>query len=142
MMFLSVPSQAQEDLPREHLMVALLPLTLYSLAVGVLIGFLGAGNFVFVPLLIYVLKVPTRIAIGSSLFIAMMNTSSGFLGKLLTGQIPLLLASSVIVGAAIGALIGEKLHSKISTRTLRQIYAVVVALIAARVWMTLLGFDT
>jgi uncharacterized membrane protein YfcA len=88
------------------------------------------------------LKVPTRIAIGSSLFIAMMNTSSGFLGKLLTGQIPLLLASSVIVGAAIGALIGEKLHSKISTRTLRQIYAVVVALIAARVWMTLLGFDT
>jgi uncharacterized membrane protein YfcA len=142
MMFLSVPSQAQEDLPREHLMVALLPLTLYSLAVGVLIGFLGAGNFVFVPLLIYVLKVPTRIAIGSSLFIAMMNTSSGFLGKLLTGQIPLLLASSVIVGAAIGALIGEKLHSKISTRTLRQIYAVLVALIAARVWMTLLGFDT
>ena len=76
------------------------------------------------------------------MFIAMMNTSSGFLGKLLTGQIPLLLASTVIVGAAIGAVIGEKLHSRISSRTLRQIYGIVVALIAARVWITLLGFDT
>ena len=142
MMFLPVPSQAQEDLPREQVSVALLPLTLYSLAAGVLIGLLGAGNFVFVPLLIYVLKVPTRIAIGSSLFIAMMNTSSGFLGKILTGQIPLLLASTVVIGAAIGVLLGEKLHGKISAKTLRQIYGVMVALIAARVWMTLLGFDT
>jgi uncharacterized protein len=142
MMFLPAPDQAQEDLAQDRLTVALLPLTLCSLAAGVLIGLLGAGNFVFVPLLIYVLKVPTRIAIGSSLFIAMMNTSSGFLGKLLTGQIPLLLASSVVAGAAIGALIGEKLHSRISTQTLRQIYGVMVAIIAARVWITLLGFDT
>ena len=142
MMFLPEPNQVQENLPREHVKVALLPLTLCSLAAGVLIGLLGAGNFVFVPLLIYVLKVPTRIAIGSSLFIAMMNTSSGFLGKLLTGQIPLLLASTVVIGGAIGAVIGEKLHSKISTQALRQIYGVMVALIAARVWMSLLGFDT
>jgi uncharacterized protein len=142
MMFLPAPHQIQEDLSQEQVVVALLPLILCSLAAGSVIGLLGAGNFVFVPLLIYVLKVPTRIAIGSSLFIAMMNTSSGFVGKLLTGQIPLLLASGVIIGAAVGAFLGEKLHSKISTQTLRQIYGVMVALIAARVWMTLLGFDT
>ena len=142
MMFLPSPNQTQEDLSREQVTVAFLPLNLCSLVAGAIIGLLGAGNFVFVPLLIYVLKVPTRIAIGSSLFIAMMNTSSGFLGKLLTGQIPLLLASSVVIGAAIGAFLGEKLHSKISTQTLRQIYGLLVALITARVWMTLLGFDT
>lgn len=142
MMFLPSPNQAQEDLSQDQITVALLPLIFCALAAGSVIGLLGAGNFVFVPLLIYVLKVPTRIAIGSSLFIAMMNTSSGFLGKLLTGQIPLLLASSVVIGAAIGAVVGEKLHSKISTQTLRQIYGVMVAVIAARVWMTLLGFDT
>ena len=141
-MFLPAPDQAQEDLSREQVAVALLPLIVCSLAAGVLIGLLGAGNFIFVPLLIYVLKIPTRIAIGSSLFIAMMNTSSGFLGKLLTGQIPLLLASSVVIGAAIGAVLGEKLHSKLPNKTLRQIYAVMVALIAVRVWMTLLGLDT
>lgn len=142
MMFLPPPSHAQEELSQEQVVVALLPLIVCSLAAGSVIGLLGAGNFVFVPFLIYVLKVPTRIAIGSSLFIAMMNTSSGFLGKLLTGQIPLLLASSVIIGAAIGALLGEKLHGNISAKTLRQIYGIMVAVIAARVWMSLLGFAT
>jgi uncharacterized protein len=142
MMFLPAPDHAQEDLSQERVNVALLPLMVCSLAAGSVIGLLGAGNFVFVPLLIYVLKVPTRIAIGSSLFIAMMNTSSGFLGKLLTGQIPLLLASSVVIGAAIGAVMGEKLHGEISAKTLRQIYGLMVAVIAVRVWMTLLGFAT
>jgi uncharacterized protein len=142
MMFLPAPDHAQEDLSQERVKVALLPLMACSLAAGSVIGLLGAGNFVFVPLLIYVLKVPTRIAIGSSLFIAMMNTSSGFLGKLLTGQIPLLLASSVVIGAASGALVGEKLHGNISAKTLRQIYGVMVAVIAVRVWMTLFGFAT
>jgi uncharacterized protein len=139
MTFLPAPNQAQEGLSLQQVRISLLPLIVCSLAAGVVIGFLGAGNFIFVPLLIYVLKVPTRIAIGSSLFIAMMNTASGFLGKLLTGQIPFVPASSVIAGAAIGALMGEKLHSKLPTQTLRQIYAVIVALIAVRVWMTLLG---
>jgi uncharacterized protein len=140
MMFLPPPDHVQENLSQDQIVVALPPLILCSFAAGSIIGLLGAGNFVFVPLLIYVLKVPTRIAIGSSLFIAMMNTSSGFVGKLVTNQIPLLLAASVVIGAAIGALIGEKLHGNVSAKTLRQIYGVMVAIIAARVWMTLLGF--
>jgi uncharacterized membrane protein YfcA len=52
------------------------------------VGFLGAGNFIFVPVQIYVLKVATRIAIGSNLVIAVLSTFSGFLGKLITGRFP------------------------------------------------------
>ena len=69
---------------------------------GIVVGFLGAGNFVFVPLLIYILRVPTRIAIGSNLVIAVLSTSSGFLGKLLTGQIPFLMTLAVVIGAGLG----------------------------------------
>ncbi|MEX0806621.1 MAG: sulfite exporter TauE/SafE family protein [Candidatus Binatia bacterium] len=141
MMFLPAPNKEQEEVSVEKVTVPLLPLSVCSLATGIVIGFLGAGNFVFVPLLIYVLKVPTRIAIGSSLFIAMMNTFSGFLGKLITGQIPLMLATSVVVGAAAGALVGEKIHRQVSAQTLRQIYAVMVWLIAIRVWITIVGFN-
>jgi uncharacterized membrane protein YfcA len=141
MMFLPAPTQDQEKVSVEDVKVTLPLLSVSSLAGGILIGFLGAGNFVFVPLLIYVLKVPTRIAIGSSLFVAMMNTSSGFLGKLITGQIPFVLAGTVVIGAAGGALIGEKLHGKLSPQTLRQIYAGLVGLIALRVWMSILGLD-
>jgi uncharacterized membrane protein YfcA len=89
-------------------------------------------------LLIYILS-PTRIAIGSSPIIAMINSSAGFLGKLLTGQIPFLLTFVVVLGAALGAIGGERVHRQLSSATLRRIYAVLVAMIACRVWLTLLA---
>jgi uncharacterized protein len=142
MMFLPAPSKELEKVSLEDVAVAPLPLSLHSLVIGIVIGFLGAGNFVFVPLLIYILKVPTRIAIGSSLFIAMMSTSSGFLGKLATGQIPWLIAMVVVLGAGIGALVGERIHSRLATHTLRYVYGVMVGLIAVRIWLSILDFDT
>lgn len=44
-------------------------------------------------------------------------------------------------GAAFGALIGERVHRHLSVESLRYVYAVMVALIAARVWLGILVFD-
>jgi uncharacterized protein len=141
MTFLPAPTDQQEVVSVETLVVPTVPLAVASFVVGVVVGFLGAGNFVFVPLLIYVLKMPTRIAIGSNLFIAVMSTATGFIGKLVTGQMPLLIAAVVVCGSGVGALIGEKVHRRLSTRVLRFIYAAIVTLIAIRVWMTIFGLD-
>jgi hypothetical protein len=132
------PDREQDERSKEKLAVPMFPLACCSLATGVVIGFLGAGNFVFVPLLIYVFKVPTRVAIGSTLFIALMNTTSGFFGKFLTGQISVI-AIFVVCGAAIGAWAGEIVHRRVSTRVLRLVYAAMVLLIAIRIWLTILG---
>lgn len=140
-MLMPGPSGNQDNVPADRVTVPTIPLSIFSIVTGVLAGLLGSGNFIFPPLLIYVLKVPTRIAIGSSLTIALINTSAGFLGKLFTGQIPFLLTLFVVLGAAIGALAGERVHRLVSTVMLRQIYAALVALIAIRVWLTILGFD-
>lgn len=138
-MFLPGPPADREQIPIEKVEVPLLPLAVLSCGTGVVVGFLGAGNFVLIPVLIYVLKVPTRIAIGSSLVIHVVNTFSGFLGKLLTGQIPFLMTFAVLVGAGLGALGGEWSHGRISPRTLRYIYAAVIGLVAVAVWITLLS---
>lgn len=140
MMLLPGPQKITEENSLDEVKIPTIALTLCSVAVGVIIGFLGAGNFVFVPLLIYIFKVPTRIAIGSTLFIALMNTATGFVAKLVTGQIPFLAAAVVICGGGIGALAGEIVHRRVPTKGLRIIYAVMVALIAVRVWLTILGF--
>jgi uncharacterized membrane protein YfcA len=140
MMLLPGPTDLHESVSVDQVSVPLFPLGLCSTVAGVMIGFLGAGNFVFVPLLIYALKVPTRIAIASSLFIAMMNTFSGFMGKALSGQIPLVPAAAVVLGAAIGAWGGERIHSRMSPRAIRQVYAAMVGLIGVRVWLTVVGF--
>ena len=139
MMFLPEPSGDREQIPVESVVVSLVPLALLSCATGVVVGFLGAGNFVFVPFLIYVLKVPTRIAIGSNLVIAVLSTFSGFLGKLLTGQIPLLMTLAVVIGAGVGALSGERSHGRVSPHVLRYVYAVVIGVVAVRIWITLLS---
>jgi uncharacterized protein len=141
MTFLPGPTAEQEGGPVETLLVPTVPLALAAFVVGVIVGFLGAGNFVFVPLLIYVLKVPTRVAIGSNLFIAVMSTATGFVGKLVTGQMPLLIAAVVVCGSGVGALIGEKVHRRLSTKVLRFIYSFVLVLIAVRVWITIFRLD-
>lgn len=139
-MIMFLPAPRHRDETPYRIAPAMVPLASYSFVAGTVVGFLGAGNFAFVPLLIYVLKVPTRIAIGSSLFIALMNSTAGFVGKLATGQIPLLLSGVVVAGAAAGALLGEKIHRLVPAPTLRAIYALLVALIAARVWLTIWNY--
>lgn len=138
MMFLPGPSGGREQIPVGEVAVALFPTAVLSAATGVVVGFLGAGNFIFVPLLIYVLKVPTRIAMGSNLVIAVLSAFSGFLGKLLTGQIPFLLTLAVVIGASVGALSGEWGHGQVSPRVLRYVYAGVIGMVSLRVWITLL----
>ena len=135
-MLLPAPPRSQDEISADRIALPAIPLSFFSIITGMLAGLLGAGNFIFPPLLIYILKVPTRIAIGSSLFIALINTSAGFLGKLLTGQIPFLITLVVVLGAAGGAIVGERAHRRLSGRVLRKIYAVLVSLIALMVWIT------
>jgi len=139
MMLLPGPSIDREMIPMERVVVPVIPLAVLSCATGTVVGFIGAGNFIFVPLLIYALKVPTRIAIGSNLVIAAVSTFSGLLGKLVSGQVPLSLAAPVVVGASFGALGGEWSHRRVSPMTLRYVYAAVIGIIAVRIWISILS---
>jgi uncharacterized membrane protein YfcA len=137
-MFLPGPSVEREQAPVERVIVPSIALAAISFPVGIVVGLLGAGNFLFVPLLIYVLKIPTRITIGSSLAIHVLNGFSGFVGKLITGQVPFLMTVIVILGASLGAILGERSHSQASPKILRFAYAGVIAIVAIRVWISLL----
>jgi uncharacterized protein len=137
-MFLPGPSVELEQTSVERIIVPPVALAAISIAVGIVVGLLGAGNFLFVPLFIYVLRIPTRITIGSSLAIHVLNGFSGFIGKLITGQVPFLMTVVVILGASLGAAIGEKSHTRASPKILRFAYACVIAIVALRVWISLL----
>ena len=56
-------------------------------------------------------------------------------------QIPWLIATVVVIGAGIRALVGEKIHRRLSSPILRYIYSAMVGLIAARIWLSILDFD-
>jgi uncharacterized membrane protein YfcA len=138
MMFLPAPSLDREGSMAKTSAFPVVPVGVLSFLTGTVVGFLGAGNFVFIPLLIYVLKVPTRVAIGTNLVIASVSTLSGFLGKLVMGQIPFLMTLGVVIGASLGALGGEWRHSWFSPISLRYVYGAVVGIVGVTVWISIL----
>ena len=110
-----------------------------SIAVGFLGGLVGQGGaFILIPLMLFVLKLPTRITIGSSLGIVLFSAAAGFVGKLGTGQIILPLALALVVGAVPGAQLGSYVSKRVSTRALRGVLAALIGLTAVNMWWGLL----
>lgn len=109
--------------------------------VGLLGGILGQGGaFLIIPLMIYILHIPTRIALGSSVAISFLTGLAGFLGKWGTKQITFSLALCLALGAVIGAQFGGRLCKRVQTSSLRRILGLLIAGTAIRITLSL--FDS
>ena len=110
-----------------------------SLVTGFLVGMVGqGGSFIQIPLMLFILKIPTRFALGSNLAIVCLSSSAGFVGKLATGQIPFLPALALIAGSLPGAQAGGYFSKQTGTTTLRYLLAIIIALAALRMWFQVL----
>ena len=108
--------------------------------IGAASGLVGAGGaFLTVPVMIALLRLPVRLAIGTSLAVTGMSALTGVLGKALTAQIPLGPAGAVMLGSLLGARVGARVSRRIPVRVLRLVLAGLVALVAIRVWWDVLG---
>jgi uncharacterized membrane protein YfcA len=108
--------------------------------VGVAAGLVGAGGaFLLVPMLLFVVGIPIRVTIGSSLAITALAAISGFAGKLVTGQIPLAPTLAVVAGAIPGARFGAAMSRRLPPFGLRVALFAFVTLTAIKVWADLLG---
>jgi len=104
--------------------------------VGVAGGLVGGGGaFLLVPLLLVVVGIPIRTTIGSSLAITALAACAGFVGKLVTGQIPFAPTLTVVLGAIPGAQLGAAVSRRLPPRVLRAALFVFVTLAAIRVWV-------
>jgi uncharacterized membrane protein YfcA len=77
---------------------------------GLFSGFLGGGaGYIRMPSMIYLLGVPTHIAVGTDLFEIIISASYGTVSHALKGNVDILIALVMHTGAAIGAQIGATL---------------------------------
>jgi uncharacterized membrane protein YfcA len=105
-----------------------------ALVLGTLGGLVGqSGSFLLIPVLIYVLQIPTRIALGSSLGIVLCAAVSGTLGKVLAGQVEVALVLPLVPGALLGAHFGGHWSRRVATQKLRYGVGLVSAFAAARI---------
>ncbi|GMQ78004.1 MAG: sulfite exporter TauE/SafE family protein [Anaerolineae bacterium] len=74
---------------------------------GVLAGFLGVGGgFIRMPMLVYLIGVPTHVAVGTDLFEIIFSAGFGTLTHALKGNVDIIIALVMGTGAAVGAQIG------------------------------------
>jgi uncharacterized protein len=108
-----------------------------SFAVGCLTGLLGiGGGFVNLPLLIYFLGLPTRIAIGTSTAQVLLASAYGTLRHMQDGHVDMLLVLFMLVGSVGGVNIGVWLSKRIDPCNTRKYFAALMALAVA-----LISFD-
>ncbi|HET7768721.1 MAG TPA: sulfite exporter TauE/SafE family protein, partial [Chloroflexota bacterium] len=104
-----------------------------GLGVGGLAGVLGAGGgFLIVPLLIGALRLPTRLAIGTSPAVILLGSAAALAGKAAARQIAVLPALALVAGAVPFTYVGARLSSRLSPRALRLLLGFVLAGIALR----------
>lgn len=98
-----------------------LPLILLGLCIGVITGLLGAGGgFLIIPTLVLFLKLPMKIAVGTSLLIIAINSLFGFLFSLKQFEYNWTLIISFTVLSIAGLFIGSKIADKISGTLLKK----------------------
>lgn len=97
-------------------------------AIGLVAGLLGIGGGVFiVPLLIYVLKTPTKIAAASSTFIVCFSSLAGFLGYASMGKINWMFILPAAVAAFAGGQVGARImSSRLKGKSIRIIFSVIL----------------
>ncbi|MFN2476208.1 MAG: sulfite exporter TauE/SafE family protein [Chthoniobacterales bacterium] len=82
-------------------------IVLVSFIGGLFSGFLGGGaGYIRMPMLVYVLGIPTHLAVGTDLFEIIISASYGTFSHAMKGNVDILIALVMNTGAAIGAQIG------------------------------------
>jgi hypothetical protein len=107
---------------------------------GLLAGFLGVGGgFLRMPLLIYLLGVPTHVAVGTDLFEIMISAGYGTLSHALKGNVDILIALTMNTGAAIGAQMGAVMTRYFSGPIIRFLFSFLPLIAAVLVLLRIAG---
>ena len=107
--------------------------------IGLLVGFIAAimgigGAFILVPAMIYIIKMPTRLVPGTSLFVTIfVSVIVTFLHSFNYGSIDLMLVVMLVVGSIIGVQLGQKLGEKIDSSGLRALLAILLLVVGVAI---------
>src|SRR5262249_55493076 len=87
--------------------ISLWVIIIVSFIGGLFSGFLGGGaGYIRMPMMVYILGIPTHLAVGTDLFEIIISASYGTFTHALKGNVDILVALVMHTGAAIGAQIG------------------------------------
>ena len=122
------------------LYISVIPPLLVGALVGVLAAVMGVGGgFIMVPAMIYLLHMPTKVVIGTSLFqIIFVAAFTAVLHATTNYTVDLVLALVLLVGGVLGAQFGTILSAYLKAEQLRILLAVLVLAVSGKIALDLL----
>ncbi|KWW21317.1 hypothetical protein AS888_17150 [Peribacillus simplex] len=134
MMF--IPRKRMDQVTKEQVSFNKWLAAILALLVGLGAGIVGAGGgFLIVPIMLIVLRIPTRVTIASSLAITLISSIGATAGKITTGQVDfyptLIIVAASLIAAPIGAMVGKKMDVKV----LQVLLALLILATAVKTWL-------
>lgn len=122
------------------LYMSVIPPLLVGLSVGVLSAVMGVGGgFIMVPAMIYLLGMPTKVVVGTSLFQIIFVTAFTTMLHATTNQtVDIVLAVHLILGGVLGAQIGAQIGLRMKAEQLRVLLAGLVLAVCGKIALDLL----
>lgn len=119
------------------LYISAIPPVLVGAAVGFLSAIMGVGGgFIMVPAMIYLLGMPTKVVVGTSLFQIIFVTAFTTLMHAITAySVDILLAVMLIFGGVIGAQIGTQIGIALKAERLRLLLALMVLAVSLKIFL-------
>jgi uncharacterized membrane protein YfcA len=126
--------------PRSRLYISAIPPLVIGAIVGLLSSVLGVGGgFIVVPAMIYLLRMPTNVVIGTSLFQVIFVTALvTLLYATMNHTLDVVLAFILVVGGVIGGQFGANAGRRLKGEQLRLLLAVMVLAVATRLLFDLI----
>jgi uncharacterized membrane protein YfcA len=122
------------------LYISVIPPVIVGILVGILAAIMGVGGgFIMVPAMIYLLGMPTKVVVGTSLFQIIFVTGFTTLLHATTNYtVDMVLAVLLLIGGVVGAQIGTVIGAKLKAEQLRILLALMVLAVCGKLALDLL----
>lgn len=137
MMF--IPKKGLDDIPLDQVTFNKWLSAVLAFIIGIGSGIVGAaGAFLLVPIMLVVLKIPTRMTIASSLAITFISSIGATVGKITTGQVEFWPSLIMVIASLIASPLGAMAGKKVNTKILQVVLALLILATAIKIWMDIL----
>jgi uncharacterized membrane protein YfcA len=126
--------------PRSNVSLSLLLPLLLGILVGVLAAIMGVGGgFIMVPVMVYLLRMPMHVVVGTSLFqILFTCINVTLLQSYVNHTVDVVLALLLLIGSVIGVQLGAKVGKRLKADQLKILMAIIVLVVAGKMLLGLL----
>ncbi len=111
----------QVHFPKSNITTSVAAPIILSIGIGILVALMGiGGGFLMIPAMIYILRMPSSMVVGTSLFqIVFIASNATFLQAVTNNTVDIVLAFLMIISSSIGAQMGTRTAYKVDADSMR-----------------------